>query len=124
MSTLTAKEFVARLAPVEFERLVLIFNYLADHAHELRLISGDRLNDILDFAAFLRELAAALRFPESTEVPDRPDSRPSPKVTLRESQPRWSRRCPDCDHEHEGRNECSYYLGEGKFCQCETKVTA
>lgn len=32
--------------------------------------------------------------------------------------------CPDCHHEHEGRNECSKYLGEEKFCHCESKVTA
>jgi hypothetical protein len=32
--------------------------------------------------------------------------------------------CPDCHHEHEGRNECSHYLGEEKFCHCESKVTA
>jgi len=32
--------------------------------------------------------------------------------------------CPECQHEHEGRTECSKYLGEGKFCRCEAKVTA
>lgn len=32
--------------------------------------------------------------------------------------------CPECGHEHETRDECKKYLGEGKFCPCEAKVTA
>ena len=32
--------------------------------------------------------------------------------------------CPDCGHVHEGKTECTHYLGEGKFCKCEAKVTA
>ncbi len=41
-----------------------------------------------------------------------------------ERRPRPDPNCPDCNHVHEGRNECSRYLGEGKFCRCESKVTA
>lgn len=40
------------------------------------------------------------------------------------SVPHRDHTCPDCHHEHEGRNECSHYLGEGKFCHCESKVPA
>ncbi len=109
---MTAKEFVCHLAPVELERLASIFNFLAEHEHELQLASGQPLNDGLDFAAFLREVAAALQFPDRG------------KVTERQPQARWDRTCPDCDHEHEGKTECSHYLGEGKFCRCESKVTA
>lgn len=32
--------------------------------------------------------------------------------------------CPECQHEHESKSECSKYLGEGRFCHCEAKVTA
>lgn len=32
--------------------------------------------------------------------------------------------CDDCRHEHQGKTECGHYLGEGKFCKCEAKVTA
>jgi hypothetical protein len=40
-------------------------------------------------------------------------------------QSRWRNgSCPDCYHEHEGPEECGFYLGEGKFCKCPTKRVA
>ncbi len=32
--------------------------------------------------------------------------------------------CPDCDHVHECREECGFYLGEGKFCHCPSRRAA
>lgn len=61
---MTAQEFVFRLAPTDMDRLAAVFNYLADNMHEMRLLTGERLRDELDFAAFHRELAAACRFRE------------------------------------------------------------
>jgi hypothetical protein len=94
-------------------------HHIADHWYQLQLLDGQRMNDATDAALGLRELAEAARVP-GTE----PESMPAPKVTQRPAQPRWDRTCPDCAHEHEGRNDCGKYLGEGKFCQCESKVTA
>ena len=95
-----------------FARLFL--RHLAEHTHELRLAAGERICDVSDVTAGLKELAeAALAEP-----------RLAVKLTRRQEQPRWDRTCPDCDHEHEGRNACEKYLGEGKFCQCESKVHA
>jgi hypothetical protein len=104
--------------------------YVADHLYECRLNSGGRINDLMDFKIFLCELAEAWRmaefpegtvFPASTKVLQMAESRP--RVTPM-PQRRWDHVCPDCDHEHEEREKCNRYLGEGKFCQCPSKVTA
>src|ERR1039458_7824506 len=73
---MTAQEFVSHLAPVDLERLALIFNFLADHGHVLQLESGEFLRDGLDFSAFHREVATACKFPER-------ESQPGPELTLR-----------------------------------------
>jgi hypothetical protein len=108
---MTAKEFVSRLAPLQLERLALIFNYLADHEHELRLEGGGRINDNLDCAAFHRELAAACKNSEDSHAP-----RSGFNVDF----------CPDCGHVHVDDSECGFPTGAGgrTACRCERKVTA
>ena len=106
---MTAGEFIARLAPVDLDRLARIFDCLADHGHELHLESGQALRDGIDFIAFHREVAVAARLRGSA----------GRTVTFGPV-----RACSECGHEHEGKNECSKYLGEGKFCHCESRVTA
>jgi len=56
-----ADEFIAHLAPVDLHRLALIFDWLGDHAEDLRTGDGQHLNDATDWAAFLHEVAAAAR---------------------------------------------------------------
>ncbi len=63
---------------------------------------ADHAGEVANVTVWLRELAEAARLPDP--VPDP--------------------LCPDCRHVHEGRTECKKYLGEGKFCPCESKVTA
>ena len=113
INSMTATEFVNHLAPVEMKRLALIFASLADRMHSFRLADGQRLNDVTDVCALLRELSAALEFRDSSNG-----------ALVPPPQARWKTTCPDCHHEHEGRTDCSKYLGEEKFCRCETKVTA
>jgi hypothetical protein len=106
----TAQEFIAHLAPLDMNRLALVFDWIADHASELRLNGGQRLLDSIDWSAFLHEAAVAARNSE-TAIREAALLRPDPK-------------CPDCQHVHEDRQECGHYLGEEKFCRCEAKVTA
>ena len=56
----TPREIVSRLAPVDFARLRLIFQFLAANAHELKLETGQRLLDAGDWKEFLSETADAL----------------------------------------------------------------
>jgi hypothetical protein len=58
---MTAEEFIAKLAPVELERLSLIFHYLALQTFELHLQNGDPVRDAYDFASFLEELSFAAK---------------------------------------------------------------
>jgi len=98
--------------------LRLALRLLADHVRELQFDDGRYLSTIGDFADALRLLAERIRTPE-----------PEPVRTFGNHQLRVRGRitdptCPDCVHEHEGREECGKYLGEGKFCHCPTKVPA
>lgn len=89
----------------EFRLMLRIFcRHAADHSYELTLSTGQRVLDPLDFKRFLGECVEAINFPG--------------KFTPRDHT------CPDCHHEHESRDECKKYLGEGRFCPCESKVTA
>lgn len=117
---ITAREFVATLANVDLHRLGTIFNYLADHEHELILSDRRRLSDGIDFSSFLRELGAACDFIAERKAA----SVPLVPVVLPRRAPRTDLTCPDCDHEHEGREECGKYLGEATFCRCTSKVLA
>lgn len=56
---MTARDFIAALAPVDLERQSKIFRYLADHAYESRLQSGTLVRDAIDFRLWLMELADA-----------------------------------------------------------------
>lgn len=112
---MNAKEFVSRLAPVDLPRLALIFDYLADRQHELRLADGQPLNDGLDFSAFHRELAAACKMAEDTKVQSEAVSRTRPPVTTV---------CMRCFHRHEKDDECGVDLGKGGRCDCRAEVTA
>jgi hypothetical protein len=107
---MTPKEIVSRLAPVELDRLRLIFKFMAANAHELTCDSGEKLRDASDWKEFLNEVADALA--EASTPPYTNFHLPRDHT------------CPDCGHEHEDKAECKHYLGEGRFCPCESKVTA
>jgi hypothetical protein len=107
--------------------------YFAEHLHEWRLNDGMCLLDRSDFAAGLRELAYAARKAENpdtealvmttgSQLAQSVDGgRPA---SLPRYRPAWERHnCPDCGHEHEGKIECGFYLGEEKFCRCESKAS-
>lgn len=113
---MTPKELVTRLAPVELERLRSIFLFIAANAHELRCESGTQLRDASDWKEFLHEVGDALA-EAAAAVP----GCISPRMNLR---PLRDHTCPDCGHEHEDKAECKKYLGEGRFCPCESKVPA
>lgn len=122
---MTAREIIAELRLCGPQSLAVILHFLADRAYEFRLADGKRITDVIDAAAWLRELAEADKvvvFPEITvegadgSIP----AAPSPASW----QLRRDHSCDDCRHEHQGKTECGHYLGEGKFCHCESKVTA
>lgn len=113
---MNAKEFMDRffvaqtqLADAREFRLYsrILLHKIADVSHDLRLADGQSLNDGLDFSAILRELAEASVLTQA----------PRPAMQL-------NRTCPDCRHEHEGKDECGYYLGEMKSCRCTSQVLA
>jgi hypothetical protein len=98
----------------------LIFRQVADNLHQVRLRNGTALRDLSDVTEFFRELVAEL-------APRPANGRTRPALVQHlEQRPQWKTDpvCPECDHVHESRNECSKYLGEGKICHCEAKVTA
>lgn len=90
-------EYEARLM------LRLSLRHFADHVHELTLPNGLPVRDPSDLKEFLDGCVTTLA---------------PPKFVAR------THVCPDCDHEHEGKTECKKYLGEGRFCPCESKVPA
>lgn len=108
---MTAAEAIANLARVQepAER----FLYLAAHAHEFRLATGQRLLDGTDFKAFLVELAEASQPGGLAAIPP---------------QKRWPRSvdltCPRCGHVHESEGECGVAIGGGRYCHCELEVPA
>jgi hypothetical protein len=122
---MTAVDLIANLRALGPQELPVILHFLADHALEGRLTEGQRLCDVTDFKAWLRELAEAFR--NSEPVPEALAhsafvTGAAPFLGGKVLSTKYI--CPDCHHEHEGRNECSKYLGEEKFCHCESKVTA
>lgn len=109
----------------------LLLSYLADHVHHAELANGCPVRDVTDFSMWCRELieeARKIGNPDNnTEVFSAMEFRTGTKVTLPPPpQPRYlsERTCQDCFHEHEGRDECGFYLGEGRFCHCPSKVAA
>jgi hypothetical protein len=125
---MTAQELIADLRLLGPQDSRVFFSYLADHFHEARLANQQRLCDLSDVIAFLREVAAAAdgcEFPESAEVSARGIFGTRPKVIHRIAQPRnWSDFCPDCGHAHIEDDECGFPIGGGRICRCERKVTA
>ena len=111
---MTAKDFTERFfaTPMTDTRECRLFarillHKIADVTHDLRLADGQSINDGLDFSAILRELAEAAVLTQA----------PRPALFSNHT-------CPDCLHEHEGRNQCGHYLGEEKFCKCTSQVPA
>lgn len=82
----------------------LLVRYFADHIYDATLESGEGVSDPMNFKRLFEQCAAALSAPMKARAA--------------------GHSCPDCHHEHEGRGECKVYLGEGRFCLCESKVTA
>jgi hypothetical protein len=121
---MTASDLISNLRQCGPQSLSVILHYIADRVYEAELPNGAALRDATDFKAWLVDLADEARNVDGMEIPGETENRPAVRGTRRLQQPRWDRTCPDCDHEHEGRNDCGKYLGEGKFCQCESKVTA
>lgn len=81
---MTAADFIAKLAPVEMERMSLIFDYLSHFTLEARLRNGRRLCDVMDFSLWLEELseeAKAAQNLQGTEVPNPVERRSCRKVT-------------------------------------------
>jgi hypothetical protein len=56
----TAAEFVSKLSPVDLERLITIFLFLADNSHTLRLRDGGFLRDGTDTKQFFIEVVEEL----------------------------------------------------------------
>lgn len=90
----------------EYRLFLRIFlRYLTFRGYEVRLLGADNRvgdGDITNLPILLNELAQSCVTDNRHLVTDLC--------------------CPDCRHEHEGRDECGHYLGEGKFCKCPTKV--
>ncbi len=117
---MTPDQFVSKLAerfPVEFRREVLltarqVFRFQADNLFDAQFSNGHpvRQSDILGARRWLDQLI------EAAELAAKPEgiAVPFPRDHV----------CPDCKHEHETREECKKYLGEGRFCPCMAKVTA
>jgi hypothetical protein len=106
---MTSKEFISCLAPVDTERLIAIFDFLADHWYEFRLINGQRLNDGIDASAFHREVAAALRL--NLHPPTMGE------FVVKDV-------CMTCAHVHEQGDCCGVNLGKGGVCECKAEVRA
>jgi len=129
---MTARELISDYRSLGPQDPHIFPAYVADHLYELRLNSGGRVNDLMDFKLLLHELAEAWRFaefpegtvfPPSTKVHQMPECRPRTKVA-RMPQQRWEGHCPDCGHVHIDGDECNFPIGGGRYCRCERNVVA
>jgi hypothetical protein len=125
---MTAEELVATLRMLGPQDASVIFTFLADHAYDSTLRSGQKLRDVTDFAIWLRELAEVARlgcYPNGHGPVDTAPAgiRTRPKV-MRAAQPRWQDTCPRCGHVHQGEAECGEQMGGGRICRCEVDVPA
>jgi hypothetical protein len=106
----TASEITSNLRAARLTEPIEIFLYLANHFPELETSDGQKMNDLTDFAAFLREFAEALAPRENNPVPVQ-------RVV-----------CHCCGHSHQGPEECGEFIGTGpngpRYCRCEEKVAA
>ena len=97
---------------------------LADRMRVLTLNSGRSPQSPAEWEQLVREVAEATRVKPIVEgeligvITRRDQLRVAPH-------PSWKSdpTCSTCDHVHEGREECEYYMGEGKFCHCSERVT-
>lgn len=107
---MTASEITSNLRTARLAEPIEIFLYLANHFPELETSDGQKMNDLTDFATFLREFAEAL-------APREKASNPGHYST-----------CHSCGHIHEGSEECGKFIGNGpngpRYCRCEAKVAA
>ncbi len=120
---MTAAEAIRTLQAEGAHEPIEYFLFLANHAHELRLANGGRLNDGTDWKAFLRELA------ETSEALDRKSPRATDCTFVNAPPKRMSSKavdltCPRCGHVHQGESECGEALGGGRVCRCELEVPA
>jgi hypothetical protein len=70
--TMNAREFIADYRSLGPQDPHIFPGYLADHLYELRLMTGQRVNDLMDFKLLLCEIAEAWRmaeFPDGTIFP-------------------------------------------------------
>jgi hypothetical protein len=106
----TASEITSNLRTARLTEPIEIFLYLANHFPELETSDGQKMNDLTDFATFLREFAEAL-------APSANPARPGYYAT-----------CHVCGHSHQGPEECGEFIGTGpngpRYCRCEAKVAA
>jgi hypothetical protein len=117
----TAKEFIARErqrfanSPIDPHQALLLLRLFlqdfADHLYLARLADGQRLNDVTDSAAYVRELAAVIEFEEMGASRRR-------LTDLNKS-------CPRCGHVHKsGEKECGEDMGGAGVCKCDVEVSA
>ena len=119
MNSINSSGLVANLRTLGPQDLHVLFTYLADHWHELRLKSGGRLLDGSDAKEFLREAA-------EYAMPAREFSSP---VEFGNHRLRTSGRviedwCHDCGHIHADPSECGFPQGGGRKCLCDKRVPA
>lgn len=107
-----AKELIEKYRACGEQDLPVLLHFLADHWHSMRLADGQSLNDNMDSAAALRELAEAARTPETgwrgTGI----------RIGRNESH------CHRCGHVHLEDDECGFPIGGGRVCRCEEEVAA
>ena len=124
---MTAKEAITNLRSTGATEPIEYFLYLADH-HEARLADGQRLNDLTDFAAWLRELAEAASPQPLSLAPVRIcASFKGPRFVLGPVEVQKLSQlatCPRCGHIHQGEEECGMFMGASAgFCRCEEETT-
>jgi hypothetical protein len=124
---MNARDLVSELRTIGEQDQNVIFAFVADHLYELRLNSGGRINDLMDFKLLLHELSEAWRFaefPEGTRFPEETKVHQMRSKVTRMPQQRWEGHCPDCGHVHIDGNECGFPTGGGRYCRCERTVVA
>ena len=125
---MTAREFIAQLAPVDLDRLSTVFHSLSEHTLGARLEAGRRLTDVMDFREYLEELSEAARVAHTLSQRKLPSYVRDRRVLqqLSEQTPRrpFADSCPRCGHVHQGVSECGEPMGGGRICRCEMEVHA
>lgn len=124
---MTPREFISDYRSLGLQDPHIFPAYLAEHIYEMRLNSGARVLDTMDFKILLSELAEAWRvaeFPSGTIFPSGPKVQQMPKRAVIEPQSRWDGHCPDCGHVHIDGDECNFPIGGGRYCRCERNVVA